>query len=568
MKTTKIKSVMRLVRPSTGHRDVVTDSVMRGSGFDAYANTSWYNQLMRNAGTRLQRYAMVDAMDTDIDISRALDTIAEEMSSIDQKTQLPFEIFYEIEENKSVDEHIVMTIRAALRYWCNAQDMNNRIFRIARNVIKYGDCFFRRSSDTKKWVYINPADIIGIEVDEFGSIVSYQIRDFASQANMGQMKADDNMSIDIIPARHIIHFSLSEFMDNMNGPFGVTVLQPVMKTYRQLTLLEDSVIIYRIVRAPERRVFYIDTANMNPNKVKQYLESVKNEIKQKRVPLATPEGGQNIDSVYNPTSMLEDYFISVGQNGRGSRVETLPGGENLGQINDLKYFQDKIFRGLRIPNSYMSLQEGQQQSVSDGQIGVAYIEELRFANYVMRLQKKIESVFDSEFKKFLRDSNINIDSDIFKIVLPEPQNFALYRKAQLDQDLVNTFTSLEGTAYISKRYLLRHYLGFTEDDIQTNEAMLRQELGIPEGGYNNVLNDMRMMYDPAYYDQRPDIKLPDGINDGSGDSSGSNDPFADDFGSGPKGLSPTGGGGNEPAENPEPASDEPADSGDNLTITP
>ena len=140
-----------------------------------------------------------------------------------------------------------------------------------------------------------------------------------------------------VDASHILHLSLSEGLDN-NFPFGNSLLESIFKVYKQKELLEDAIIIYRVQRAPERRVFYIDVGNMPSHLAMQFVERVKTEIHQRRIPSATG-GGQNvIDSAYNPLSINEDYFFPQTAEGRGSKVETLPGGTNLGEIDDLKYF--------------------------------------------------------------------------------------------------------------------------------------------------------------------------------------------------------------------------------------
>jgi hypothetical protein len=244
---------------------------------------------------------------------------------------------------------------------------------------------------------------------------------------------------------------------------------------------------------------------MPQQRVKQYLESIKNDIRQKRVPNTGTNGGKDqVDSVYNPNSIQEDYFFPVSSEGKGSRIETLPGGENVGENSDIKYFRDKLFRGLRVPTSYMSGVDNQGAQVNDGKMGIAYVEEQRFANFVKRLQNQVEKVMDAQFKEYLDFAGINIDHSLFKIKLPDPQNFALYRQAALDADLINTFKSIEDVKYISKRLMMKRFLGFSEDEIQMNEMMLKQERAIADDA---SLTDLQQMYDPAFFDNRDAIKL-------------------------------------------------------------
>ena len=266
---------------------------------------------------------------------------------------------------------------------------------------------------------------------------------------------------------------------------------------------------------------------MPPQKVKAYLEAIKNDVKQRRIPNAEG-GGDKFDSQYNPMSMNEDFYFGNAANGRGTTVTTLPGGENLGEISDLNWFQSKFFRGLRIPTSYMRGSTDGGSQVTDGKVGLAYIEELRFANYIRRLQNKIENIFDREFKRYLKSSNIKINENLFFLTLPEPQNFADQRQAALDNDLLGNFGNVKEIPYISPRFALKRYLRWTEDDIQANEAMRRQELAIPEGGLDDEkLTDTRMFYDPQWMEKRPDIKVDSKLYDLTQTDESKDEPPAD-----------------------------------------
>jgi hypothetical protein len=219
---------------------------------------------------------------------------------------------------------------------------------------------------------------------------------------------------------------------------------------------------------------------MPPQRVKQYLEGIKNEIRQKKIPTNQGAGGSSsIESVYNPQSAQEDFFFAQRPDGRGSRVETLPGGQGLGELSDLEYFQDKVYRGLRIPSSYMS--SGNENALfNDGRVGQAYIEELRFALYIMRLQGYIEQVMDAEFKAYLKACNIHIDETIYRIRLPEPSNFGTYKQQEVDAALLGSLSTADGIGYLSKRFVLSRYLQLEDDEIIANEKMLGEERNVDE----------------------------------------------------------------------------------------
>lgn len=543
----------KILQPPTSRQQYTTlktDSYDPNSqgAYGVASTTAYYNSLLKGPGSRVLGYQQFDTMDTNTDVSRALDIIAEEMACEDSTTGLPFIIEYQTEENQEISETTVTTLRSALRHWSNKMELHFRMFSIARNLIKYGDCFFKKEHDSKKWEYIDPFNVVGIEVNEKNERVAYHIKKGNNEVQGFNQK--DKMKTDIIPASAIIHFTLS---DDMGGsvPFGDSLLRPVYRVFRQISMLEDSVIIYRLVRAPERRVFYIDVGNMPAQRVKQHLEQVRNDIRQKRfVNHQGKDGGADVDSQYNPNSIQEDYFFPVTTAGRGSRVETLPGGENLGENQDLDYFQARLFRGLRIPTSYMKGAEAAGAQVNDGKVGIAYIEELRFANFIKRLQVRLEIELDEQFKKYIQASGINVDHDIFKIIIPDPQNFALYRQAALDADLINAFNSLGDVKFMSPRFRLERYLGWTEDEIQRNEALLKEERGISE---DNKFSDIRQLYDPAIIENREPIKVEPDIEAGPGMEGG----IEPGFGSEPGGELPGGDFGSESPEPPPPETETP-----------
>ena len=209
-----------------------------------------------------------------------------------------------------------------------------------------------------------------------------------------------------------------------------------------------------------------------------FVERVKNEIHQRRIPSATGGGNNVIDSAYNPLSINEDYFFPQTAEGRGSKVETLPGGTNLGEIDDLKYFTNKLFRGLRIPSSYLPTgADDSQASYNDGRVGTAYIQELRFNKYCERLQSLMGSIFDEEFKLYLNEKGVNIDSSLFELQLEPPQNFASTRQSELDTARAPTYQTMSQVPTMSKRFALKRFLGLTDEEIAENERLWAEENG-------------------------------------------------------------------------------------------
>ena len=486
----------------------------------ARANYSSYlPDVYAGSPNRVERYMQYDTMDMDSEVNAALDILTEFCTQKDKENATPFHTFF----RGSPTSTEVKLLKDALQKWCKENQFETRIFRILRNTFKYGDCFFVRDPETKKWLYVDAAKVTKIIVNESEGKVpeQYVIRDvnfnfknlvavtphgttntapsgtssYTSGGAQGRgmvgaaaqppgTRFGNQMNEVTIDAKNVVHISLSEGLDN-NYPFGNSLLESVFKVYKQKELLEDAIIIYRIQRAPERRIFYVDVGNMPAHMAMSFVERVKNEIQQRRIPSSTGGGANVIDASYNPLSVNEDYFFPQTAEGRGSKVETLPGGTNLGEITDLRYFTNKLFRALRIPASYLPTAiDESPNTVADGKVGTAYIQELRFNEYCKRLQSNIVETFDLEFKLWLHHQGINIDNSLFELKFNSPQNFAAYRQAELDTQRVSIFAQLQEIPYLSKRFAMKRFLGMTEDEIKENETMWRQENG------NNLKGDI------------------------------------------------------------------------------
>jgi hypothetical protein len=207
-----------------------------------------------------------------------------------------------------------------------------------------------------------------------------------------------------------------------------------------------------------------------------FVERVKNEVNQRRIPSVTGGSQSVVDASYNPLSINEDYFFPQTAEGRGSKVEILQGGQNLGEIDDLRYFTNKLFRALRIPSSYLPTgSDDGGSNFNDGRVGTSYIQELRFNKYCERLQSLINAPFDDEFKLYLHNKGINVDSNIFDLKFNPPQNFAAYRQSEMDTARVNTFNTMIAVPMISKRFALKRFLGLTSEEIAENERQWKEE---------------------------------------------------------------------------------------------
>jgi hypothetical protein len=460
---------------------------------------------------RVERYNQYEQMDMDSEVNAALDILAEFMTQRNDENNTAFEIHF----HETPTDNEVKIIKEQLQQWVNLNELNERIFKIVRNTLKYGDQVFIRDPETFKIFWSEMAKVTKVIVNEaegkkpeqyilkdinpnFENLTVTAVASTDTFVNHPQSGGPSGSYVQpqspyaggsrfshaqneaVINAEHVVHLSLTEGLD-VYWPFGNSVLENVFKVFKQKELLEDAIIIYRVQRAPERRIFKIDTGNMPTHMAMAFVERIKNEIWQRRIPTQTGGGANMMDATYNPLSTNEDFFFPQTADGRGSTVDTLPGGSNLGEITDLKFFTNKLFRGLRIPASYLptGIDDG-TQAVSDGKVGTALIQEWRFNQYCKRLQRMIITKLNAEFKLFMRWRGINIDGQLFDLEFNEPQNFAQYRQAEIDAARIATFLQLEPIPYMSKRFLMTRYLGMSEMELKENEIMWKEEQGKAE----------------------------------------------------------------------------------------
>ena len=488
---------------------------MRGHADIVYRNyASRLPEVYTGHPNRVERYNQYENMDSDSEINACLDILAEFSTQKNENNSTPFEVQY----NETPTDNEISIIKQQLQQWVKLNKLDQRMFRIFRNTLKYGDQVFVRDPETFEMYWVDMTKVARVIVNESEGKrpEQYVIRDInpnfqnlsiavktttdfqsnppstgytapynysapnAGAGGSGGNRFSAAMNETVIDAKHVVHLSLSEGLD-FYWPFGMSVLETIFRVFKQKELLEDAVLIYRVSRAPERRVFKIDVGNMPSHMAMAFVERVKNEIHQRRIPSHTG-GGQNVmDSSYNPLSINEDYFFPQTADGRGSSVDTLPGGSNLGEIDDLKYFNNKMCRGLRVPSSYLPTgPDDSDRPMNDGRVGTALIQEYRFNQYCERLQRLVVEKLDDEFKMFMRWRGFNIDSGLFSIEFNPPQNFASYREAELDTTRVSTFGALEQVPYLAKRFLLKRYLGLSEEEIAENEELWHQERAQPD----------------------------------------------------------------------------------------
>jgi len=390
-----------------------------------------------SAQNRVERYADFDQMEYTPEIASALDIYADEMTTSSHLQPL-LTIETSNEEIKTVLQslyHNVMNIEFNLFGWC-------------RTMCKYGDMFLYIDLDEEHGI----KNVIALPYNEIERIEG------EDKTNPNYVQFQWNQGGLTFENWQIAHFRI--LGNDKFAPYGTSALEAARRIWRQLTLLEDAMMAYRIVRSPERRVFYIDTGNVPASDVEQYMQKVMTTMKRNQV---VDQDTGRVDLRYNPLSVEEDYFIPV-RGGISSRVESLAGGTYTGDIDDVKYLRDKLFSALKIPQSYLSRGEGAEEDKT-----TLAQKDIRFARTIQRLQRVVVSELEKLGIVHLYSLGYRGgDLVSFKLKLNNPSKIAELQELEHWKTKFDIAASAtEG--YFSRRWIADHIFDLSDEEFLRNQ---------------------------------------------------------------------------------------------------
>jgi len=315
----------------------------------------------------------------------------------------------------------------------------------------------------------NPMDYDFPEIEEY---FIYNPKSVYPTGNPMQTGASQGIKI----AKDAITYCTSGLVDRNKGN-TLSYLHKAIKSLNQLRMIEDSLVIYRLSRAPERRIFYIDVGNLPKQKAEQYLRDVMMRYRNKLV-YDAKTGEIRDDKKY--MSMLEDFWLPRREGGRGTEISTLPGGQNLGEITDIEYFKKKLFRSLNVPSSRMDGESG----FNLGRSSEILRDELKFTKFVGRLRKRFANMFNDMLRTQLILKNIITPED-WELMSEHIQYDFLYDNhfSELKEaELMNERLAMVQTAepyvgkYFSQDYLRRKILRQTDEEIIEQDKLIKKEI--------------------------------------------------------------------------------------------
>ena len=389
---------------------------------------------------RADRYVDHDQMEYMPEIASALDIYADEMTT-SSTLQPMLRIDCSNEEIRAVLDSL----------YKNILNLEFNLFGWSRTMCKYGDFFLYLDIDEKTGI----KHCIGLPTHEVERLEG------EDESNPNYVQYQWNSAGMTFENWQIAHFRI--LGNDRYAPYGTSILEPARRIWRQLTLLEDAMMAYRIVRSPERRVFYVDVGSIPPNDVEQYMQKVMTQMKRNSI---VDEGTGRVDLRYNPLSVEEDYFIPV-RGDTSSRVESLPGGSFTGDIDDVKYLRDKLFAALKIPASYLSRGEG-----SDEDKTTLAQKDIRFARTIQRLQRSIISELEKVGIIHLHTLGFRGDDLLsFKLSLNNPSKLAELQ--ELEHWRVKFEVAGGATeGYFSRRWVAQHLFNMSDEEFLRNQREL------------------------------------------------------------------------------------------------
>ncbi len=394
------------------------------------------NKVLYNRNKQM-RYTDFEQMEYMPEIASALDIYADEIT-----TSTAFNPIINIDCHNREIKDILNT----LLY--NVLNSEANLFGWARSACKYGDYYLYLDIDEKLGI----TNVIPLPVREVERIEGTD----ATNPNYVQyfwQNAEGNKGV-TFENWQVSHFRV--LGNDKYVPYGTSVLEPSRRIWRQLTLLEDAMMAYRIVRSPERRVFYIDVGNMAAEDVEQYIEQVKTQMKRNQV---IDEDSGRVDLRYNAMSVDEDFYIPIRGAASNTRIETLAGGQFTGDIDDVNYLRDKLFSALKVPKAYLAQSDAQEDKTTLSQ------KDIRFARTIQRLQRVIIAELEKMCIIHLYTLGYrNNDLLSFKLSLNNPSKIAELQELEH----MRTKFDVAGTAtdgYFSKQWVYRNIFKISEEEI-------------------------------------------------------------------------------------------------------
>ena len=439
-----------------------------------------YNQLMYahldvDKGRRLRDYRVMAAF---AEVSDALDEICDDFLCEDEMGNI---IDLKFRDAYDYDPLVVKQINEEFRKFINIYELKDKGWEYLRYLLIDGELYFENiihkdhpESGILGVVNI-PTHIIDPVYDSFQnmSVKAFLLRKMKHHKDEREAPTAHVKDKDFIPLDKNQITYINSGTWNEDKTFRVPFIENARRAYRQLTMVEDSIIIYRLVRAPERLVFNVDVGNMSTPKAESYMRKLMQNYWSKKTFNLDEDKRVN---TFNPQSILDAFWFPKREGSEGTNVTTLPGGQNLGELQDLVYFVKKLYKALKVPTNRADIESTYQAD------STVLREELKFANFIVRLQAKfavgLKNAFVTHLKLKKLWKNFEMRENSFDLEFTPPRNYYELRKQQILDLKLNNFNSITQNESISKGYAQKTFLGWNDEQIKANREWLRKDASL------------------------------------------------------------------------------------------
>jgi len=440
-----------------------------------------YNELMYatldvDKYRRLRDYRVMGQF---AEVADALDEICDDFLNEDEHGNI---ITLDLREVVDFDPLVKRQLNEEFTKFINLFDIKERGWEYVRSLLVDGELYFENIIH-EKHIKEGILGVISVPTQAIDPVYdNYQnmfIKAYLLRKAKHHKEAEEQFSTlkdkDFIPMEKNQITYINSGTWNENKTFRIPFIENARRAYRQLSLIEDSIIIYRLVRAPERLVFNVDVGNMSTPKAEGYIRRLMQNYWSKKT--FSLDENKRVDS-FNPQSMLDAYWFPKREGSTGTEVNTLPGGANLGELDDLNYFVKKLYKALKVPTNRVET-ETSQYGAADATV---LREELKFANFIVRLQAQFAVGLKDAFITHLKLKHLWKDFDlrenVFDLTFTPPRNYFELRRQQIMDLKLNNFTNVVANESISQGFGQKEYLGWTDEQIKANREWLRKDAAL------------------------------------------------------------------------------------------
>jgi hypothetical protein len=435
---------------------------------DGNYNSLVYANIEENKGGRLRDYRIMAAF---AEISDALDEICDECINKDENGNI---VNLKFKNGSDLDAEKTQEIKDQFEKYIGYFNLDKKGFEYFRQLLIEGEVYFEHiihngfTQDGILGAVMLPPDLIDPIYDNIQNMI---IKGFVLRKPIfNENKPEKIDKYDFIPMDENQISYVNSGIWNQDKTFRLPHIENARRAYRQLSLIEDAIVIYRLVRAPERLVFNVDVGNMAPPKAEAYLRKLIQEYWSKKT-FDVNQSGQV--QKFNPQSMLDSFWFAKRAGSDGTSVTQLQGGANLGELADLVYFVNKLYKALKVPTNRLN----SESSYNDGLDMLR--EELKFAKFIIRLQQQFATGLKNGFMTHLKLTGLfekyELNANELYLEFNVPTNFYELRENQKLELKAQNYNTLAGSEFVSSTYAQKRYLGWNDIEIKANREFLRKD---------------------------------------------------------------------------------------------